>query len=135
MSSMFEERRRAVADRRGAQRARVVWKGKYLIADPFTTLVWHRCYLVDISESGAAIEIHGDDLDVGHRILLRLDPHPDYHDAWLQLRSTVVNRRGPEGSRVYGVVFAGLVQAQRDYFLRITMTARRLASRRRDPRG
>jgi hypothetical protein len=36
---------------------------------------------------------------------------------------------------VYGLAFAGLVEAQRDHFLRITMTAKRLASRRRDPRG
>jgi hypothetical protein len=130
MSTEFEERRLAAADRRRGQRARIVWKGNYLIVHPFTTLVWHRCYLVD--ESGAAVEIHGDDLDVGHRILVRLDPHPSYHDAWLQLRATVVNRRGAPGAPTYGLAFAGLVHAQREHFLRITMTAQRSAKRRRD---
>jgi c-di-GMP-binding flagellar brake protein YcgR len=132
MGTEFEERRLAAADRRQGQRARVVWKGNYLIVHPITTLVWHRCYLVDISESGAAVEIHGDDLDVGDRILVRLDPHPSYHDAWLQLRATVANRRGAPGARVYGLAFAGLVEAQREHFLRITMAARREARHRRD---
>jgi PilZ domain len=80
-------------DRRRGQRAEVLWKGNYLVVDPFTSLAWQRCYLVDLSESGAAIEIHGDDLEVGQRILIRLDPHPTYHDSWLQLRAMVVNCR------------------------------------------
>jgi c-di-GMP-binding flagellar brake protein YcgR len=45
---------------------------------------------------------------------------------------TVANRRGAPGARVYGLSFAGLVAAQREHFLRITMTAQRNARRRRD---
>jgi hypothetical protein len=118
-------------DRRQGQRAEVLWKGDYLVVDPLTSLIWQRCYLVDLSESGAAIEVHGDDVDVGHRILIRLDPHPSYHDSWLQLRATVVNRRGPSKPPVYGLAFNGLIAAQQDHFLQITMTARRNRRRRR----
>jgi c-di-GMP-binding flagellar brake protein YcgR len=118
-------------DRRRGQRAEVLWKGNYLVVDPFTSLVWQRCYLVDLSESGAAVEIHGDDLEVGQRILVRLDPHPTYHDSWLQLRALVVNFRETTTHRVYGLAFAGLVEAQREHFLQITMTAQRKRRPRR----
>ena len=117
-------------DRRRGQRAEVIWKGNYLVVDPLTSLIWQRCYLVDISESGGAIEVHGEDLAVGQRVLIRLDPHPAYHDSWLQLRARVVNQRGGS-ENVFGLAFTGLVEAQRDHFLQITMAARRKGRRRR----
>ena len=125
-----EERKDAGRDRRRGQRAEVIWKGNYLVVDPLTSLIWQRCYLVDISESGGAIEVHGEDLAVGQRVLIRLDPHPAYHDAWLQLRARVVNQRGAS-ERVFGLAFTGLVEAQREHFLQITMAARRKGRRRR----
>ena len=118
-------------DRRRGQRAEVLWKGDYLVIDAGASRAWQRCYLVDISDGGAAIELHGDDLQVGQRVLLRLDPHPTYSAAPLQLKATVVNRRGAGRPPVFGLQFAGLVPAQRDHFLQITMTARRDVRRRR----
>jgi hypothetical protein len=118
-------------DRRQGQRAEVLWRGDYLVIEPVASRAWQRCYLVDISDGGAAIEVHGDDLEVGHRLLVRLDPHSTYSASWLQLRATVMNRRGPGRPPVYGVAFSGLVGAQRDHFLQITMTARRDRRRRR----
>src|SRR5262249_40389156 len=118
-------------DRRRGQRAEVLWKGDYLVIDAAASRIWQRCYLVDISDGGAAIELHGDDLEVGQRVLLRLDPHPTYSASPLQLRATVVNRRGVDRPPVFGVQFTGLVHAQRDQFLQITMTARRNVRRRR----
>jgi c-di-GMP-binding flagellar brake protein YcgR len=118
-------------DRRRGQRAEVLWKGDYLVIDGSGARVWQRCYLVDISDGGAGIELHGDDLEVGQRVLLRLDPHPTYSDSPLQLRATVMNRRGSGKPPVYGLQFAGLMPAQREQFLQITMTARRDVRRRR----
>jgi c-di-GMP-binding flagellar brake protein YcgR len=125
------QRERGGRDRRRGQRAEVIWKGNYLVVDPLTSLIWQRCYLVDISESGGAVEVHGEDLEVGQRILIRLDAHPAYHDSWLQLRATVVNRRGATGTRVFGLAFTGLIDAQREHFLQITMAAKRKGRRRR----
>ena len=121
----------ANGDRRDGQRARVLWKGDYLVVEPVATRTWQRCYLVDISDSGAAIEIHGDDLAVGHRLLVRLDPHPSYSGSCLQLRATVVSRRGRTRPAVYGLAFGGLTRAQREHFIRITMLAGRDLRRRR----
>jgi c-di-GMP-binding flagellar brake protein YcgR len=115
----------AMGDRREGQRARLLWKGDYLVVQPVATHTWQRCYLVDISDAGAAIEIHGDDLDVDHRLLVRLDPHPSYSVSWLQLRATVVSRREPTRPPVYGLTFGGLTRGQREHLLKITMSARR----------
>jgi hypothetical protein len=121
----------ASRDRRYGQRARILWRGEYRVVEPVASDEWQRCFLVDISDRGAALEVHGDEIDVGHVLIVRLEPHPTYSRSWRQLRATVVNRRSTHRPHVFGVEFTGLLKEQRDLFLRITMIARRDLRRRR----
>jgi hypothetical protein len=121
----------ASRDRRYGQRARILWRGEYRAVNPVASQEWQRCYLVDISDRGAALEVHGDDVEVGQILIVRLEPHPTYSRSWRQLRATVVNRRSSHRPHVFGVEFTGLLKEQHDLFLGITMVARRDLRRRR----
>ena len=121
----------ASRDRRSGQRAEILWRGEYRVVDPVASLEWRGCCLRDISDGGAAIEVDGEDLEVGQVLLVRLEPHPTYSRSWRQFRATVVNRRGRDHPPVYGLEFAGLLKTQRDLFRQTTMIARRNRLRRR----
>jgi c-di-GMP-binding flagellar brake protein YcgR len=113
------------ANRRAFFRAPIEWRGTYRRASgPADELA--AFWALDLSATGAALELHGELPEVGESLELHFTASPRFQVEDLRLDGLVCNRRRPPSDRVFGIEFAALSEAQRDLMSRIVLTAQRL---------
>jgi c-di-GMP-binding flagellar brake protein YcgR len=123
----------AGTNRRSYFRAAIEWRGTYRRtsgpADELATF-----WALDLSATGAALELHGELPRVGESLELHFTTSTRFQVDDLRLVAIVGNRRRPPHHRVVGVAFETLSQTQSDLLSRVTLTAQRLEIRQRRPR-
>jgi len=104
-------------------RVRVRWRGVYrrVTADANG---WGPCVTTDLSAGGAALECHGEPLEVGDVVLIRFDTLPDFGFEPMQLRAEVRNRR--YDGRTYGLQWTRLTHWQQEQLIHFVLTFERV---------